>query len=68
MHFVTQKRIDALVEAITEANRFVARASAALETLEANEFRSVEFAAAKRSSMDLTRALADVRRNHWSAA
>lgn len=68
MHFVTQKRIDALVEAIAEANRFIDRANAALNALPDNEHLCVENAAAKRASMDLTRALANVRRNHWNAA
>lgn len=68
MHFVTQKRVQHLLTAMAEAQRFIDKAGPAINALPDNEHQCVEFAAAKRASMDLTRALADVRRNHWNAA
>ena len=68
MHFVTEKRIECLKTARDEAKRFIKKADEALEAIPDNEHLCIEFAAAKRASMDLTRALADVRRNHWNAA
>lgn len=65
MHFVTEKKIKALSGAIDESVRFIDRANKAITDLRKEEFRSNDYAAAKRASMDLTRALAEVRRNHW---
>lgn len=51
-------------EAIKEAERFVQKAKAAHKALVSEEesfYHSKSFAAAKRSSMDLTRALAKMR-------
>jgi hypothetical protein len=68
------KQLDLLHEAKGEAQRFIKKADAAIEHLtaaRAEQKRSgyaywsgsvKEFAAAKRSSMDLTRVLADLRR------
>lgn len=68
MHFVTQKRVECLEAARDEATRFIKKADEALKAMPDNEHLCIEFAAAKRASMDLTRALADVRRNHWNPA
>jgi hypothetical protein len=64
------KRIAAHKAAIAEANRFIAKARMALADLEAEGFSngSPATASAKRASMDLTRALADLRRNPWGDA
>lgn len=58
------KRLKALDEAMKEATRFIYKAGEASEALSADEiiFSSPEFAAAKRSSMDLTRSLAKLRK------
>lgn len=50
----------ALRVAVEEAKRFVARAN---DALKAERWASVEWGAVKRSSMDLTRALAVFRRS-----
>jgi len=58
-------RTSALDEAIAEARRFLERASAVKEALRADRFLNnhpKETGALRRSSMDLTRALADLRR------
>lgn len=60
-----QKRIDNIKTAISEAQRFIEKAQAACDALASKQestYHSPSFAAAKRASMDLTRALADVRR------
>ena len=61
-------RINRLRKAVTEANRFIANAREAIDYLEASSYLtgSAKVAAAKRSSMDLSRALADVRRNPYA--
>lgn len=49
--------------AIAEAKRFLSRAKAALENYEGSEYHESKVnGAVKRASMDLTRALADLRR------
>jgi len=56
---------DSLLLAIFEAKRFIAKANAAVQKLESDKyahFGSKETAAAKRASMDLSRALTEVRR------
>jgi hypothetical protein len=62
---VTQReqKIQALKEALAEAERFIKRAKAAIKDLESDEWysSSKELAAAKRASMDLSRALTRVR-------
>jgi hypothetical protein len=64
-------KLDALNDAITEAERFIKRAKAARETFVEYKgwqgkmywrYDSVPFATAKRASMDLTRDLAKLRR------
>jgi hypothetical protein len=60
---------DRLVAAAAEAERFLERAHVAMEEIRDKEMSflgSPKSAAAKRASMDLTRALADVRRNTYS--
>lgn len=54
-------------EAATEAVRFVAKVEAAIEDLKTKHpvDRSNAFAAAKRASMDLTRALSAMRAIKW---
>lgn len=54
-----------LVIAIVEAKRFIAKAQAAADEFDRNEYAwngTKETGAARRSSMDLTRALAELRR------
>lgn len=55
-----------LKEAISEAKRFIQKAENALSVLKADEYpdmvRSAETAAARRASLDLTRALANLRK------
>lgn len=58
------RRLDDIEEAINEAVRFISKARAAhaaLKTEAESFYQSKSFAAAKRSSMDLTRALAKMR-------
>jgi hypothetical protein len=59
------RRIEALDTAANEALRFVEKVEAAIADLKTKSCidTSPAFASAKRSSMDLTRALASVRRN-----
>ncbi len=63
-------RIEKLEKALSEANRFINLAHKAKDRLEAeaNEhyraYATKEFAAAKRSSLDLTRALAELRKSN----
>ena len=57
-------KLDNIKQAIAEAERFVEKANDALSALRSEEegfFNSNSFAAAKRASMDLTRALAKMR-------
>jgi hypothetical protein len=59
------QRVEALNESIQEAERFLGRAKEAKKALTAKDqwrYQITEFAAAKRSSMDLTRSLAKLRR------
>ena len=49
--------------ALSEANRFAKKAAAALDKITAGERWGPHCAAAKRASMDLTRALAELRRS-----
>lgn len=61
---MSDRQIEALQEAIREAERFVERAYAAVNKLKEHNMwfpSSKETAAAKRASMDLTRALVKVR-------
>ena len=58
-------RPDKIQEAISEARRFIARAEKALKDYETNKYAwngTPATGAAKRASMDLTRALADMRK------
>jgi hypothetical protein len=55
-------KIEALEEAMDEAHRFLRRAVVWREVLAEGTYQSKEGAACKRASMDLTRALAEVRR------
>lgn len=56
--------IDTLALAIEEAERFVTRARAAVEAIGSDKYyySRKETSAARRASMDLTRALADMRK------
>lgn len=57
--------VDRLDEAISEAERFLARAKLAQKALKAGDgtsHRCHEFAAAKRASLDLATALVEMRR------
>lgn len=57
--------VDRLDEAISEAERFLARAKLAQKALKAGDgtaYRCHEFAAAKRASLDLATALVEMRR------
>lgn len=55
-----------LIDAMYEENRFIGKAQAAADEIEAeDEYTNKQFAAAKRASMDLTRALADLRRSPY---
>ncbi|MCJ7829344.1 MAG: hypothetical protein MUP81_06360 [Dehalococcoidia bacterium] len=60
---IGEKKIQILIEAIIEAERFIKRAKAAKKDLESDECysSSKEVAAAKRASMDLSRILTKVR-------
>jgi hypothetical protein len=58
-----KKKMDRYDAALLEARRFVFKAEAARVEITENEYSNVRQAAAKRASMDLTRALADLRRN-----
>ncbi len=63
-----QKRaVDAHKDAIAEAERFLKKARAALKDISEQHplCGTPTTAAAKRSSMDLTRALAQLRRSPW---
>ena len=62
-------RLLEIQEAIKEAERFVAKAKAAHMALVSEEesfYHSHSFAAAKRASMDLTKALAKVRKSRFA--
>lgn len=64
MYYMLEK-IERLKAAIEEAKRFTEAAQIAVFQFESkaeSAYHSVSFAAAKRSSMDLTRALANLRR------
>lgn len=59
------RRLDDIEDAINEAVRFISKARAAhaaIKTEVESTYHSKSFAAAKRASMDLTRALAKIRR------
>ena len=60
-------RVTRLSAAIEEAERFVKKAKEARKELQTSEWthQTVHYASAKRSSMDLTRVLADVRRTPY---
>lgn len=55
---------EALRAAVQEARRFIQRAEVAFKALDdpMADYRCIEYAAAKRASMDLTRALPKVRK------
>lgn len=58
-----EKKIKLVDTALAEAERFIQRASAWRKVLRSDiSYQSKEGGAAKRSSLDLTRALADLRR------
>jgi hypothetical protein len=67
MSLFDKKRVNRLRNAIYEANRFIQKAELAANQIEDGNFiigaGHPEFAAAKRSSMDLTRSLAVLRRS-----
>lgn len=54
---------DALDRAIAEAKRFLERAAAAKSALKTNPYGVIEVSAVRRASMDLTRALAVLRKS-----
>jgi len=57
--------VEKLATAIDEANRFIERAVAAKNSVDDGNWHDFDYtktAAAKRSSMDLTRALAELRK------
>ncbi len=64
-----QSKIDKLQDAINEANRFLDKANAAKARLIAEQdskyfcYATKEMGAAKRASMDLSRALTELRRS-----
>jgi len=61
--------LETLNTAIAEARRFIVRAEAAKCRIQKDEYWAMgcaETATAKRSSMDLTRALAELRKGGWS--
>jgi len=66
---VNEKQLVALENAVDEAERFIEKAKAALKRINDEDDRgywcysSKENAAAKRASMDLSRALTEVRRS-----
>ena len=65
MSMTDEQKIDAINDAITEAKRFIEKANHSLirfKSLGETFYNSPSFAAAKRSSMDLTRALAAMRK------
>ena len=63
---------ETLNEAINEAERFLRKAKKAKSGVHKNEYGSIEFAsqsdtaAVKRASMDLTKALAAIRRSQYA--
>lgn len=62
----TNPRQEALREAVQEAQRFIVKANKAFDALEKPmaDYHCPEYAAAKRASMDLTKALPKVRKPH----
>jgi hypothetical protein len=56
-------KVDRLRNAVFEASRFITRATIAADNIEAGDDAAPEYAAAKRSSMDLTRSLAALRKS-----
>ncbi|MBK9005291.1 MAG: hypothetical protein IPM41_16010 [Sphingomonadales bacterium] len=60
------KKVKRLRDAVFEANRFITKAQLAADQIEQGEVfgaTHLEYAAAKRSSMDLTRALSELRKS-----
>lgn len=67
MNEFQKKKMARYDAALLEARRFVFKAEKARHEIAAdNSYANVHQAAAKRASMDLTRALADLRRNPYS--
>jgi hypothetical protein len=67
--YVDEKKVRLLRKARDQANHFIEKADDALRSGQGplnGEMYRPYYAAAKRASMDLTRALADVRRNPYS--
>ena len=61
-----ENKIKAVLNAIKEAKRFESRARAWLTVLRSDySWQSKEGGACKRASMDLTRALAELRKARW---
>ena len=58
-----KKKLDRYDAALVEARRFVFKAEAARVEIKDDEYSTKQQAAAKRSSMDLSRALSDLRRS-----
>lgn len=62
---IDQHKVDTYCDAVYEAKRFIKKAEEAIKVLVDDEYATFgckETAAAKRSSMDLTRALAQLRK------
>jgi len=63
------KKVNRLRNAVFEANRFISRAQKAADQIELGEVigaTHLEFAAAKRASMDLSRALSELRKSLYN--
>ncbi len=64
---MSNKKVDQLCDAMHEARRFLTKADAAITRLNSDELAymtgSKELAAAKRASMDLSRALTEIRKS-----
>jgi|GEM_PF-3863768 len=65
MNQYTARQIERLKDAREEARRFIQRADVAIATLRTDSPDSRATAAAKRTSMDLTRALVGVRKSPY---
>jgi hypothetical protein len=61
-----KKKIARYDNALAEARRFVFKAERARVEIVGSEYNHIHQAAAKRASMDLTRALAELRRSLYS--
>lgn len=67
MYPMTARQIERIKDAQNEARRFIAKADAAIKTLRDAQYPDTRAtAAAKRASMDLTRALVGVRKSPYN--